>query len=199
MCFWSEEDECYVVESPLFDRVIGMGDTPEEANEQFLDMLDGAWEFVKAGKIYESKGRPLKGNVSIHVTVKPAVKDAIEDLARHCGITQGEAVEYLTFYHGIATQHCDLVPKATYLQGSYSVATELGVIDSEVGIEIDKGTATKFYIKPRVSPEASVLVGVLGLSGVGAIRIPGIHKEPIGYFNLEPCYADVIAPVLREA
>lgn len=104
MVYWSQEDESYICESPLFDRTLGVGDTREEAKQNFLDMLDEAIEFLKDGPIYERPGRPFKGNTNFHTKIKPIVKDSIKVLGEKLGgITAGEVLDYLVFYHDIVT------------------------------------------------------------------------------------------------
>ncbi len=49
----------YVVESPLAELVMGVGDTPEEAWRIFNEILEDAYDNYKAGR--PSKGYPWAG------------------------------------------------------------------------------------------------------------------------------------------
>ncbi len=80
--YWSKDDECFVVESPLFDRVAGVGDTKDEAFKVFVELLDDAYEELEKDNVLGYKrGRPAKGGVNLHCQVRPSTKDTITELA----------------------------------------------------------------------------------------------------------------------
>lgn len=103
ICYWSDDDDCYVVASPLFLRTAGVGQTEQKAWMHFEQMLDDIYPDLAAGEIagYEKPGRPSKGGVDLHAQVKPDTKKEIAQLAQDLGISQGEAVDYLLFFHSV--------------------------------------------------------------------------------------------------
>lgn len=101
ICYWSDEDDCYLVESPLFDRVIGSGDTEKEAWEIFHEMFDDMYESLKVGNVlgYNKAGRPTKPDQrALNCRIKEESHDFISKLAKDLGISQGEAVDFLRFF-----------------------------------------------------------------------------------------------------
>ncbi len=101
ICFWDSDSECYVVRSPLFKRVMGAGETPEEAWKIFKEILEDTYEAYKAQRLaeYNGPGRPRKNKVRINTEISPDIKVALETMATDIGISQGEAIEYcITFY-----------------------------------------------------------------------------------------------------
>jgi predicted RNase H-like HicB family nuclease len=101
VCRWSDEDECFVVESPLFDRVIGTGYTAQEAQALFESMLDGAYAEIKAGNVigYNKAGRPAKEGVQLNCRVKQHTHEGVAQLAKDLDISQGEVVDVLAFHY----------------------------------------------------------------------------------------------------
>lgn len=71
--YWCDDDQCYLKESPLFDSVLGVGDTPEEAERPFSDLLDDAYDAYLEGRVpgYTKPGRPAKGGVALNSDVRP--------------------------------------------------------------------------------------------------------------------------------
>lgn len=103
VCYWSEEDDCYVVKSALSDRIIGIGNTQGEAWEVFLRHLDTVYMAYLEGQLaaHEKRGRPSKGLVALNISVKPHTKENIVHLSEDFEASQGEVVDYLFFYHTI--------------------------------------------------------------------------------------------------
>jgi predicted RNase H-like HicB family nuclease len=97
LCRYNEEENYYVVESPLFDRVSGVAETEKEARQIFHELLDETYLAYLEGKLvgYDKRGRPAKGNVEFHAQIKPEVKIQILDKAKALGISQGEVIAYL--------------------------------------------------------------------------------------------------------
>jgi hypothetical protein len=97
VCRWDSESECYVVESPLCDRVLGAAATEVEAWKIFDEILEDTYRDYREGKLagYSKPGRPKKEKTRFHAEMKPDAKEAITDMARALGISQGETVEYL--------------------------------------------------------------------------------------------------------
>lgn len=103
VCYWSNEDDCYVVASPLFLLTAGVGQTEQKAWMHFEQMLDDIYPDFAVGEVagYEKPGRPSKGGVDLHAQVKPDTKREIAQLAQELGVSQGEAVDYLLFFHNV--------------------------------------------------------------------------------------------------
>lgn len=97
LCRYDEKEQCYIVESPLFDRVAGVAETASEARKIFNELLDETYVAYLEGKLvgYDKRGRPAKGNVEFHAQVKPEVKQQITERAKALGISQGEVIAYL--------------------------------------------------------------------------------------------------------
>jgi predicted RNase H-like HicB family nuclease len=97
LCRYRNDEQVYVVASPLFDRVIGVGETKDEAWRLFNELLDETYVAYLEGNLvgYEKRGRPAKHNVEFHAQVKPEVKQLINERAKAFGISQGEVIAYL--------------------------------------------------------------------------------------------------------
>jgi predicted RNase H-like HicB family nuclease len=103
VCYWSNDDRCYVVESPLFDSIAGTGDTAAEAMTMFQTMLDDWYPDLMEGKVlgYGKSGRPAKGGVALNCLVRPESKDELGRLSKRLGISHGELVDYLLFHYSV--------------------------------------------------------------------------------------------------
>jgi len=101
ICYWSKEDDCYIVESPLLEPIAGVGENPEEALRIFKNLLSDAYEAYLEGRMpgYDKPGRPAKGNVTFNTDLQPETKERIRTLASHIGCSMGEIVDYLLFYY----------------------------------------------------------------------------------------------------
>ena len=97
LCRYKKDEKVFVVASPLFERVIGVGETKEEAWALFSEILDETYVAYLEGNLvgYEKRGRPAKNNVEFHAQIKPEVKHLINERARAYGISQGEVITYL--------------------------------------------------------------------------------------------------------
>jgi predicted RNase H-like HicB family nuclease len=98
-CWWSAEDEVYLVESPLFERVGAQGDTEAEAMSQFESNLEFAYEQLLHNNVggYDKGGRPAKNGVHVHVQLKPETKQTLSEMTKELGITQGELIDWAVF------------------------------------------------------------------------------------------------------
>jgi len=95
--WYNKEDEAFVVQSPLFERVLGVAESEPEAWALFHEFLDDAYVAYLEGKLvgYEKPGRPAKNVVDIHAQVKPEVKKYLVEQAKALGISQGDVIAYL--------------------------------------------------------------------------------------------------------
>jgi predicted RNase H-like HicB family nuclease len=98
---WSEDDECYLIQSPLMDSIIGVGDTVEEAQREFSNILSDAYEAYLEGKmsVADKAGRPAKNRIALNTDVKQATRDAVRHLASEFTCSQGEVIDFLVFFH----------------------------------------------------------------------------------------------------
>ena len=100
ICYWSDEDDCYIVESPLFSPVIAGEETPEKAIKLYKNMLNTAYmELLKDNVHGFKRGRPTKNGVELHVQVQPDTKQLIDELRKDIGLSQGEFIDLVTFYY----------------------------------------------------------------------------------------------------
>jgi len=129
-CWWSAEDEVYLVESPLFDRVGAQGDTEAEAISQFETNLEFAYEQLLHNNVggYDKSGRPAKNGVHIHVQVKPETKETLSEMTKELGITQGELIDWALFA---------LTHQQKKLSVKNSMLTNLLVSDKEAQYNVD--------------------------------------------------------------
>lgn len=100
ICYWSDDDGCFVVESPLVDITAGVGETVELAKRHYAEMLDDVYpELLKDNVIGYKGGRPAKGGVQMNTLVQPATKKQVSELSEKIGISQGEVIDFLVGFY----------------------------------------------------------------------------------------------------
>lgn len=93
---YSDEDEGYIANSPLWELTSAFGETPEEAFNEFVILFEMDYEDYITGKHIKSPvGRPAKGKTRFHAEVDPDIKQAIAMMGKKLHMSQGEVVEYL--------------------------------------------------------------------------------------------------------
>jgi len=94
---YDKRQGCYIVQSPLFERCLGVAKSEKEAWKIFHEILGEYYIDYLEGKLigYEKPGRPAKGYVELHAQVKPKIKEQIAKMAKELGISFGETIEYL--------------------------------------------------------------------------------------------------------
>lgn len=100
--YWSRQYKQFLVESPLLDGVLGVGDTEAEAWKIFCDLLDDAYvAFVekRMSAQYIKPGRPAKGKMIFSAEVKPKTRDRIKALAGDLNCSQGELIDLMLFFY----------------------------------------------------------------------------------------------------
>ncbi len=113
MAYWSEDDECFIVESALFDRVAGTGDTVDEARKMHKEMLDDMYESLVREEVAGYKvGRPQKPGTAINCKVREATYDAIKQLGADHDISMGEALDIMTQFFLARRNEKPTIPKA---------------------------------------------------------------------------------------
>jgi len=121
ICYWSNEDEAYVVESPLFPRTAGIGHTTEAAQKHFEDILDGIYNQLTDNKVrgYNKRGRPTKGGIQFHTQVRPKTKTYLAKLSKQLDISLGEVLDYLCTFYNVINQQKQLPPHAKKTASTY--------------------------------------------------------------------------------
>jgi predicted RNase H-like HicB family nuclease len=105
VCYWSADDQCYVVESPFFPAVIAAEKTPEKTVKVYKNMLNSAYKALLEDNVHGFKrGRPAKHGVELHIQVQPDTKKLIDELRKEIGISQGEFIDLVTFYYAKKAQ-----------------------------------------------------------------------------------------------
>jgi predicted RNase H-like HicB family nuclease len=99
VCWWSEEDEAYIVQSPLFLSCLVDGETEEEARATYSDALEQMYESLVHNKVagHDSKGRPAKNGVKTFVELRQQSKIDLAWFAQDLGISQGEVIDWALF------------------------------------------------------------------------------------------------------
>jgi predicted RNase H-like HicB family nuclease len=100
--YFSQESDCFVAESPLLDRVIGTGETADEALTVFEEMLEDFFPHLKSGNVigYNRVGRPAKpGLVQLSCKPKAETQAFVNQLAGELDLSQGEVIDYLCFWY----------------------------------------------------------------------------------------------------
>lgn len=96
--FLRQEEGDFIVESPLCQDVVGVGDTEAEAWQIFFEILEDYIADLKLNRVAKGPGRPKKGKKKFAVEIDPDILVAIGEYAKELGISQGEVVEYLYRY-----------------------------------------------------------------------------------------------------
>lgn len=140
ICYWSDEDECFVVESPLFETIAGVGLTKNDSMQVFENLLDDAYEDYLEGRVpgYDKPGRPAKGQVALNADVKPETKQLIKSLAKSFDCSQGEVLDYLAFAyekHQKATADPGAAEKANLLNLSNQLRA-LNILVEQIQAEL---------------------------------------------------------------
>ena len=103
LCYWSEEDQCYVARSPLFLRTLGCGESRSEAinnfNESFAVMLEDYSRGQLSG--YDGEERASE-SVQLQTKVKHHTADHIKEQCEKLGLSEGEYLDYLVGFAEVA-------------------------------------------------------------------------------------------------
>ncbi len=96
VCRFQEDEGVFVVQSPLFDRVIGAETSEEQAWNIYHELLDEMWEAHLEGKLadHAKPGRPAKGIVNINVQVTPEIRATLRKNAKALAVSQGDFVAF---------------------------------------------------------------------------------------------------------
>jgi len=107
VCRFDKEEKVYIVESPLLDIIAGVAETKDKAWEIFIDLMQAAYIEYLEGRLVGSykRGRPAKGGLHLHVQVKPETRELLASVAKKFGISQGEAIDFLSFIY--STQYAE--------------------------------------------------------------------------------------------
>lgn len=144
--YWSDDNGCFVTESPLFDRIAGIGETSEESLQMFVDMLDDTYNDVVNGRMrgVTKRGRPMKEGVRLNASIRPSVKESLEEVSKEFDISLGDAIA-VAVGHYVATR--DSLPTAQEIAAVKELEAQL----SELA---DKFEALVARIDPLVTGTA---------------------------------------------
>jgi predicted RNase H-like HicB family nuclease len=126
ICYWSADDQCYVVESPFFPAVIAAEKTSEKTFKLYKSMLNKAYEELLRDNVHGFKrGRPAKHGVEVHIQVQPNTKKIIDGLRKEIGLSQGEFIDLVAFYYARKAQP---MPMKTELSLETTISELLDVL-----------------------------------------------------------------------
>lgn len=94
-CKWSEEDQAFIVTSPLCINIAGVEEKREDAYEMFYEMLESSHEAFLQGKFKPMKkvGRkPKTGAKILTLRVDEEVVNFIKAESSRLQVTQGQVV-----------------------------------------------------------------------------------------------------------
>lgn len=94
-CKWSEEDEAFIVSSPLCINIAGVEENKEDAYAMFYEMLASSYDAFLQGKFKPMKkaGRkPKTGAKILTLRVDAEVVDFIKAESARLQVTQGQVV-----------------------------------------------------------------------------------------------------------
>lgn len=97
----SDIDDGYVVTSPLFQHIVGFGETEEEALQVFTNHAQKKYaDYLEErldGPKRSGKGRPAKGLVSLDTNVHPETRLWVSAVADKLGVSLGEVIDMAMF------------------------------------------------------------------------------------------------------
>jgi predicted RNase H-like HicB family nuclease len=157
VCWWSDEDSCYVVESPLFNPCVVDGASEDEAFANYEDALELMYESLFHNKVAgrNSKGRPVKNGVKTFIELRQQSKDAITRLSKQLGISQGEVVDWAVFALEKSSLKIQLKTKTDRLS-SVDMAERLSHLEERFQVMEAKQAAYKVAAKTDSKPKTKV-------------------------------------------
>ena len=186
--FWSDEDNSFVVESSLFDNIIGVGETRGEAFKVFEEMLDDAYvEFQNDKVVGYKRGRPSKGRVNLHCQVQDLAREEIIKLAKKLGgISQGEAVEFLLLYYQCKSREAasnqspqheqDLDSRLENVEWIMTRAISNSLVMENEGTYNTKTKGSSKSAKFEIPPNVSASEFLAALVNVQKRKLPDVSK-----------------------
>lgn len=102
---YDDNDKCYYTTSDAYPGVIAEGNTKEEAEKNFFELLE---DWKKYPKPKNKGGRPKKNNKRLDVNIDAKVRSFINLIGEEKQITQGKVIEEMALFY--AKHH----PELTY-------------------------------------------------------------------------------------
>ena len=93
ICYWSDLDESYVVESPFGIGLLGVGTSEAEARRRFLENVEET--FAQTGAV----GGPYR---EVKLVIDSRTESALYELKDRLGCSLGEALTYMSAYYRVA-------------------------------------------------------------------------------------------------
>ena len=97
ICYWSDDDDSFVVESPIFNYALGMGDTPQEAFSEFEQWLAGAGDALAQGRHITDTGRNVTDTLITEINSR--TDRTLHILTHKFNCSLNEAVDYLALHY----------------------------------------------------------------------------------------------------
>jgi predicted RNase H-like HicB family nuclease/antitoxin component of RelBE/YafQ-DinJ toxin-antitoxin module len=98
---FSDVDDGYVITSPLFQHIVGFGETKEEALQVFANHAQKKYaDYLEEridGPKRSGKGRPAKGLISLDANVRQETRQWANAVASKLGISLGEVIDMAMF------------------------------------------------------------------------------------------------------
>lgn len=107
ICYWSQDDDCYLVSSTVFIPITAEGETQEEAWENFRYYVEDTLNsYINGNHILSPEtpetiiGESLK--TMLEADIGLPTKDKLNELAAHFSCSVGDIIDYLVGYHQVA-------------------------------------------------------------------------------------------------
>ena len=138
-CWWSEEDDAYIVQSPLFSGCLVDAQSESEAWQEYDEALNEDYVYLLENKAlgHDAKGRPPKGTlVNVHMQIRPDSKTILSEMAAQHGLSQGEVVDWVLHMAAHQTKKPSNIPNPdsiTYLTPE-KIAAELERMNHRISV-----------------------------------------------------------------
>ncbi len=110
---WSDDDGCFVVQSALFPRVIGVGESIQEAKKIHRELLDEMYEALVNDRVVGYKtGRPQKPGIALNCKVQGETYKSVKALAEKHSISLGEALDVMAHFFDSRSAEKPAMPQA---------------------------------------------------------------------------------------
>lgn len=186
--YWSAEDNAFIVASPLFNNIAGVGETRDEAISVFEDMLDASYEYLKNDNaVGYKRGRPAKGGVDLHCQLQPDARDEITKLGKALGgLSQGETVEYLLHYFQCKSRERysnhppnheqDVESRLENVEWIMTRAIENGLVKETESAYRPKSKSSSNSARLEMPPNVSAAEFLAALVAVKKRKLPDVSK-----------------------
>jgi len=118
ICYWSSDNDCYLVSSTLFIPTTAEGDSPEEAWDNFRHYVADTYEaYINGEHIMSPESEEPNVGESMRTYLETDIdlstKAQLDELSERFECSIGEVIDYLAGFHNIA-----LVPDKPHTESS---------------------------------------------------------------------------------